>query len=262
MRYIIVSILIVALLILPSLSITWACFDPTDTYSGEVLLNKPGVSYDFSLFKNIKDIVEINDNVYIYRSHIGNAVVILYIEKCIDGAPAIGDRGGAVEYYPGIRIELLNITIEYTFQYKDEVTKELKKIFTYELKWLVGIGAINGIGQEDIDSIISTLEAGYAGWNNRLIYYSGDGKWHPYYELVNNGLIYGVLLKSVGCRWFIPESLVPRQAPEYSTSLITSNIYTHSQGGEALTYGNGVYVMIAIATGIIVAIALMFILRR
>jgi len=265
MRYIIVPILVTALLVLSSISITWACFDPSGMYSGEVLFNKPGVSYNFTLLETIMGIVKVNDNIYIYRSHVGNAVVILYIEKCIDGVPAIDDHNGTIEYYPGVRVELLNISADYAHQHKENITTWLKNIFSYELNWLVTIGIIKGIDQDDIDSIISTIEAGFAGWNSRLIYYTGDNQWHPYDELVGNELIYGELLRSLGCRWTIPASLLPDQPPEYTISHITNNSPSSESGslGEKLgAYSDGFYVLIAVITGLLVALTLAFALKR
>lgn len=289
------SILLLSMLILVSIvsvSSVWACFDPSDIFSGEVLLNKPGISYNFSLLARITGIVRVSDNVYIYRSHIGNAIVIIYIEECINGVPVLsihGEQGGEIEYYPGIRVE--PITIPTGGVGRENITLELKKIFSFELKWLSDIGVIRGITVDDIESIASCIKAGYAGWNNRLIYYTGDGNWHPYYELVSEGLIEGVLLRSIGCRWEIPGSIVPSQPPEYTIQQITSsstigeNAYisstntttispVHTSGETPMentnaaisehttTHGNGYYVLIAVLAGLLVAVALSFALRR
>jgi len=254
------TIFIMMLLISVNIYNVWACFDPTDTHSAEVLINKPSVSYNFTLFETVNGITRVNDYVYIYRSHIGDAVVIVYVEECVNGVPAIGDHASTIEYYPGIRVELLNISMEYALENKENITMELKNILAYELNWLSDIGVIKGITREDIDSIVSTIRAGFAGWNSRLIYYSDDGKWHPYYELVNNGLIHGVLVKSIGCRWEIPASLLPDQPPDYMVQH-TNTSKSNSQGRE-VTYNDGYYVLIAAVAGLLVAIASAIALKR
>ncbi len=58
----------------------YGCFDPTDTFSGAVVLNKPGITYNLTILEKSPDVVKLEDNAYMYRSHIGEAVIILYLE--------------------------------------------------------------------------------------------------------------------------------------------------------------------------------------
>ncbi len=276
-----------------------ACFDPMDWYSGEVLLNKPGVTYNFSVFERLPEVVHVPGygDVYVYRSHFGNAVVIVYAEECANGYPDYG-IAGAREYYPGIRIEFLNASSDRPPENRDNLTKLLRDIVDFELGWLREIGVISGLSDEDIDNIVSTIRVGYAGWNSRLVYYRGDGKWHPYHELIANGSIPGVLLKRMGsCRWVIPEDIVPDKAPEYMVFSIQSPGETQGTSGSGETQsmspgsmesmgstasplgshvasgsqaiverqgygGDGYYVLLAVMTGLIVSLTLLYILRR
>lgn len=63
-----------------------ACFNPTDSFAFEVLLNKPGITYTLALFENAEN-VNIRDGTIIYRSHYNKevAVIIQEIESPVKG---------------------------------------------------------------------------------------------------------------------------------------------------------------------------------
>ena len=71
-------------LMLSSASV-YACFDPTDKASIEVVLNKPGITYDLSRLREIKNIIEVEPGrLYIYRSHVHReVVVVLSLQKLV-----------------------------------------------------------------------------------------------------------------------------------------------------------------------------------
>ncbi len=270
-------------LILSSTNIE-ACFDPTDAFSGEVLLNKPGVSYNWSILGNIPYVAKVSNITYVYRSHVGNAIVILYLDETLDGIPILGPNNSNIEYYPGVRIEFPWLKLDNVnniTKAKENATTLLKEILGYELKWLIRIHVISGITQDDIDNMVSEVKAGYAGWNSRLVYYKGDSSWHPYYELVTKGLINGELLKSIGCRWEIPQNIVPKRVPDYDIANTTTippinNIgdtlsppantqdttYTNNTETKEDNYHDGRYLMAALIIGSIASVATLYIISR
>ncbi len=56
-----------------------ACFNPTDSFAFEVLLNKPGISYNLTPLKKAENI-NIKDGVIIYRSHHNGEVAVILQE--------------------------------------------------------------------------------------------------------------------------------------------------------------------------------------
>ena len=67
-------------------SYTSACFNPTDFFAAEVVLNKIGITDDIEIFKNAEN-VRIDDGTIVYLSHY-NADVAAVVSK-IDN-PVIG----------------------------------------------------------------------------------------------------------------------------------------------------------------------------
>ncbi len=59
-----------------SLSDVEACFNPTDSFATEVLLNKQEVSYDLTPLMDLEG-VEVVDDVVIYRSHFNRDVAVV-----------------------------------------------------------------------------------------------------------------------------------------------------------------------------------------
>ena len=86
------SVLIFALLAIAAVVIagtSHACVSPEDPYSVEVLLNKPGLSYDLSMLKSAENVVDVNPEligvsgeVVVYKSHYHNDLAaIMYRMK-------------------------------------------------------------------------------------------------------------------------------------------------------------------------------------
>ena len=283
-------LLVAVLAMVVTIHSVYACFDPMDLFSGEVVLNKPGITYNLTVLDGIENVTKISDDLYVYRSHVGNFAVIIYLQGYKDGAPVLS--GDVDEYYLGVRAEPLSPPsldevgdkLREDDEVKENFTKDLKKVFDYELKWLRDLGVVMGLSDGDIASIVSAVEAGSSGWNSRLVYYSGDGAWHEFAELVSKGLINGSLIRSHGCRWVITKDMVPETPPNIPATSTGSTI-THGTGEEqATTTSQGIVydhrgkqattipsqgivydhiaVAIAIAMGIAVALILVFLLKR
>lgn len=56
--------------------------------------------------------------------------------------------------------------------------KEIRNALRAELEWLSKNGIISGLSKDDIEAIVSAAKLGYAGWNNRLVWF--NGKWTSY----------------------------------------------------------------------------------
>ncbi len=91
----ILVVLVSIVVSLVSLNTVQACLDPTDTYSVEVVFNKPGVSYNLSVLENISNISPIGDRAYVYRAHLNSSFIVLLTKTRLYGS----------EEYLSIRIE-------------------------------------------------------------------------------------------------------------------------------------------------------------
>jgi len=106
-----------------------ACFNPTDYFAFEVLLNKPGVKYDLSPLLKAKNIV-LKDDTIIYRSHYCRdvAVILKTLEKPLKGLSVriqIPTKTVAISY---------NITtVESTTNRKIEIDEDLAKSLGYKV---------------------------------------------------------------------------------------------------------------------------------
>jgi hypothetical protein len=65
------------ILLLPNLVL--ACFNPTDSFAFEVLLNKPGITYSLNEIKQAEN-VTISDSSIIYRSHHNPEIAVILRE--------------------------------------------------------------------------------------------------------------------------------------------------------------------------------------
>lgn len=98
MRYLRIIILSLPLFLVAITGIVVsACFDPTDKYSIEVLLNKPGIKYNVVKLANLDNVVKLSDDVYLYRSHLSKDVVVIV------SLQSLHPNGG--EKYIAIRVE-------------------------------------------------------------------------------------------------------------------------------------------------------------
>ncbi len=309
--------MVLALAILLSKPVN-ACINyPSDLVSIEVVLNKPGVNYDLSPLKNLKNVISVDYNTLAYRSHVSSKVKVVVSLQRI----AVGE--GALNYI-AVRVqppaEIVNLTeFEYTWSYRaeevptsatslEEVAKSLgwkveltstltgdafrayltkkvengavmiylqgiqakrgydlyvnvrstiesdtavkeverlisrivnekvevefdkhsyfitkvvpgvdsdivKEALIYELKWLIDMGVIKGLNENDINEIGDVAKVGYAGWNSRIVY--AEGKWIPYSIAVEEELIAGAQLVRGLCEVDLGSKLkdVPQDPP-------------------------------------------------
>lgn len=237
-------ILIILTLLLP---FTSACMDPAGRYAVEVTLNKPGTTYNFTALREHlgEHLVVINNSTYLFKYSIRymepsreevlkqlDFMVMLYEAEFSGGAPYVEGLSdpGNIEYYLGIRLELivpLGIevciveTATYTSMptvttrseeqyncltvYSDDFKRVLKDLLDILVnKWHV----VSGLIGNDIAKIVEAVEPGLAGWNNRLVYSEALNTWKPYYELVVEGHISGVLVKGNACSAQVPSDAV------------------------------------------------------
>ncbi len=90
------SVLIFALLAIAAIATagtSHACVSPEDPYSVEVLLNKPGLSYDLSMLKSAENVVDVNPEligvsgeVVVYKSHYHEDLAAIMYESSIETA--------------------------------------------------------------------------------------------------------------------------------------------------------------------------------
>ncbi len=208
-------ILLMAVLVITSL-LTFvvtqvsACYFPEDSVAIEVVLNKPGITYDLSILSRLGNVKVLNNDVVAYRSHLSKYVAILLIKEPITPS--------GIKYL-GIRVQPMfkvfkNGTI------KSLVSKELtKEVLKYELNWLIKLGVIKGLSKDDVKEIISEAKAGLAGWNSRIVY--ANSEWLPYYKAIK--YIPGATMVRA-CLVSIPEAnqlfnSLPEKPPKTTSSL-------------------------------------------
>ncbi|HJH26256.1 MAG TPA: hypothetical protein C5S37_05640, partial [Methanophagales archaeon] len=61
--------------------------NPYNPISVEVLLNKPGVNYDMSIFENAKNVERIGQSSFLYRSHDFEDLAVIVYKACGIGVP-------------------------------------------------------------------------------------------------------------------------------------------------------------------------------
>jgi len=81
-----------------------ACFNPTDSFATEVLLNKPGISYDLSEISQSQDITKVTSDI-IYRSHYDPEIAVVLSQRSLYGSEA---------QYLSVRIQIPTKSVSYT----------------------------------------------------------------------------------------------------------------------------------------------------
>lgn len=78
-RYVIVASALLTALVLGSGVVSLnACFGgPSDLGAIEVVLNKPGITYNFSALTSLKGVAVVNEGVAAYRSHFSNKLIVM-----------------------------------------------------------------------------------------------------------------------------------------------------------------------------------------
>lgn len=233
-----------------------ACFDPSDAHSIEVLLNKPGIFLNSTLLEGAPGVFKVNE-CYVYRS-VSSIVVIIYLEKVFNGAPLVPgiNEGEPVELYPGIRLELMDVGLGENQEQINEsmvnyYTDLLKSALLIELDRLRSTGILMGLSDNDLEGIVESACIGCAGWNERLVYYTNDGTWRRYSELITSGAMRGTLIRSLGCRFELSEELKKALAVQQPPWLWTQASPTSRPSWEL----NGVAVAVSIVVGTAIAIA-------
>lgn len=274
-----------------SVASVYSCIDPRGIYAFEVVLNKPGVKYNLSRVKEIfSDVITTvyNDMDAIllkYRHLDALYIVMLYQEKFYGGAPYIAsiNEGKPIEYYLGVRVEFLNNSMEMLCDKSiDEgvlLCSEARTTLVNDLGTLLKIltekNILVNLNDGDIKTLVNDGIKWWrdyrivAGWNSRLIYYH-EG-WWPYDELVNKGLISGMLVRFSGCGEAFPKDIIDaltvlKPAISIETTYITIIASPKQETNYTLSptniYTNNISVLIAIVIGIATALATYMLLYK
>lgn len=253
-----------------------ACIDPTSQNAFEVVLNKPGISYNLNVLEELANngyLVKIDEFTYVSKSQIEPVVemrdekantssdyprldflVVIYIEEFSSGAPYVEGVSdpGRIEYYLGLRLESLTPV--------EEIPEEVLKPVVLDLiSQLITLQIVGGVEWSDIELIANTARFGYAGWNNRLVYSAELEKWAPYSELVNKGLMNGVLYRGNACAFQLPQDVLARvrEVPPLG-HIVTTMIVPVSETGDNAFNASPVHSQPKIAeNGQLVAMALL-----
>ncbi|MEM1560138.1 MAG: hypothetical protein QW775_06390 [Ignisphaera sp.] len=119
-------------------------------------------------------------------------------------------------YSSTVRIEKDTYTTNNITTYTSTVEKKCPEktvvslVFNELLNKLTSEGVIIGLSIEDINKIMDAVISNpiVAGWNNRLLYNDKIDRWAPYAELINAGLIKGVLVKGPLCSYKLPQEVI------------------------------------------------------
>jgi len=120
----------------------------------------------------------------------------------------------------------LNQVVVYPAEFKNV----LRKVLSY---LTCETGVVLGLSCDDIESIVNVAEPGLAGWNSRLMYSASLGAWAPYFELVNSGIVKGVLFRGNACAVSVPTGIVT--AVELLKPLLNATIIVVRPGPTPLT---------------------------
>lgn len=258
---------IVVLLVILALSppFTCACIDPAGHYAVEVVLNKPGTAYNLiALREHLGDrLIVVDNSTYLFKYSVQykepsreevlkqlDFMVMLYEAKFSEGAPYIEGLSNPenVEYYLGVRLELIapldtevcvvktttHTTVSTTTRSEDQhrcltvYSDDFKRVLGDLLNILVNKWqVVSGLAGDDVIKIVKVAEPGLAGWNNRLVYSVALDTWKPYYELVFEGYINGVLIRGNACSIRIPSDVV-KELGKLSPSILL-DLYVTAQ---------------------------------
>jgi len=166
----------------------FSCIDWDVGFSTEVLLTKPGVTYDVAKLTEAIDVKHQKihfDSVegLAYVSHYNNKVVVIVTEDVLS-EPVRKPQGSGYDY---IETKGLDVVIRIPYTLTDRGAKEAvdvnRKTFDFgaamaqELRWLQNIGVIQGLSDDDVAKITPQLTEFSSGRGNRIIYF--NNKWMP-----------------------------------------------------------------------------------
>ena len=81
---------VAALSVLIGVHSAYPCFNPTDLFAAEVVLNRSGIGYDLAPIRNARNVFS-GEDVLIYRSHFEGRVAVILRE--VDDRPIIPLKG-------------------------------------------------------------------------------------------------------------------------------------------------------------------------
>ena len=126
------SVLIFALLAIVAVVIagtSHACVSPEDPYSVEVLLNKPGLSYDLSMLKSAENVVDVNPEligvsgeVVVYKSHYHDDLAAILYESSIETAEETNEH--PVSYPHAEPITIISTKKQTKISGEEEIIKD------------------------------------------------------------------------------------------------------------------------------------------
>ncbi|MCD6507619.1 hypothetical protein J7M22_13475 [Candidatus Poribacteria bacterium] len=192
---------VAALSVLIGAHSAYPCFNPTDLFAAEVVLNRSGMGYDLAPIRNARNVFS-GEDVLVYRSHFEGRVAVILRE--VDDRPIIPLKGLSIRIQIPTRNENGELVEAVDLKRKEFDFKAAMKL---ELKWLSANGVIKGVTDEDVKGISEAIKAGTAGWNSRVVF--DEGRWQPYYETKNPMLL---RVKGGGCGGFalerMPEGMI------------------------------------------------------
>ncbi len=171
-----------------SASLAFACIDFSVGFSSEVLLTKPSIAYDMAKLAEAIDVKHQKvhfDSVegLAYVSHYNSKVVVIVAEDVLR-EPVRKVQGRGYEY---IETKGLSVTIQIPYVLTDHGAREAvqvdRKTFDFsaamaqELRWLLKVGVIQSLSDEDIAQITPQLTEFSSGKGNRIVYL--QEKWMP-----------------------------------------------------------------------------------
>ena len=126
------SVLIFALLAIAAVVIagtSHACVSPEDPYSVEVLLNKPGLSYDLSMLKRAENVVDVNPEligvsgeVVVYKSHYHDDLAAIMYESSTETAEETNEH--PVSYPHAEPITIISTKKQTKISGEEEIIKD------------------------------------------------------------------------------------------------------------------------------------------
>jgi len=162
------------------------CFNPTDFFAFEVVLNKTGIDYNLEILKQADNLI-IDEGVLIYQSHFDNRVAVILDE--------VNSEIGNGSILKGLSVKLQIPTKKVIIDNTEDLVEainikkdnfDFRSAIKIELDWLRTNGIISGISDADISEILRIAKAGLAGWNSRIVF---DRLWVSFAESSSSSFI-------------------------------------------------------------------------
>lgn len=166
----------------------FSCIDWSVGFSTEVLLTKPGVTFDMAKLAEAIDVKHQKvhfDSVQglAYLSHFNNKVIVIVAEDVLR-EPVRKAQGSGYDYTETKGLDVM-IQIPYTLTERgakeavqvDRATFDFGAAMAQELRWLQSVGVLQGISDNDIAQIVPQLTEYSSGKGDRIVFL--QGKWMP-----------------------------------------------------------------------------------